>query len=46
MIEYTRSSPTTRFTEIARDSICYSCHVGARQLDYVCSATKRDVCPP
>jgi hypothetical protein len=35
MIEWTRSSATARFTEIARGQVCYSCHVGARKRDYV-----------
>jgi hypothetical protein len=35
MIEWTRSSASARFTEVARGQICYSCHVGARSRDYV-----------
>lgn len=35
MIEYTRPSARARFTELARGSVCYSCHVGARSNDYV-----------
>jgi Cytochrome P460 len=35
MREWTRSSPSGRFTEIASGSICYSCHVGAKRNDYV-----------
>jgi hypothetical protein len=44
MIEYTRGSPTGRFSRIASGLICYSCHVGARAADYVCSQSKED-CP-
>jgi Cytochrome P460 len=35
MIEWSRSSPGARFTELARGQVCYSCHVGARRTDYV-----------
>jgi hypothetical protein len=35
MREWTRSSPSGRFTEIASGAVCYSCHVGARKNDYV-----------
>jgi hypothetical protein len=35
MREWTRSSPSRRFTEIASGAICYSCHVGAKRNDYV-----------
>jgi hypothetical protein len=35
MIEWARSSAGARFSEIARGQICYSCHVGAKQNDYV-----------
>jgi Cytochrome P460 len=35
MIEWTRDSPSARFSEVARGQICYSCHVGARSRDYV-----------
>jgi Cytochrome P460 len=35
MIEWTRSSASARFSEVARGQICYSCHVGARSRDYV-----------
>jgi len=34
MIEWTRSSPSSRFTILAQGSICYGCHIGARP-DYV-----------
>ena len=35
MIEWTRSSPTARLSQIASGAVCYSCHVGARKNDYV-----------
>jgi Cytochrome P460 len=35
MIEWTRTSASARFSEVARGQICYSCHVGARARDYV-----------
>lgn len=35
MIEWARSSPTARFTELARGRVCYACHAGARRTDYV-----------
>jgi hypothetical protein len=35
MREWTRGSPTARFTEIASGAVCYSCHVGAKANDYV-----------
>jgi hypothetical protein len=35
MVEYVRSSPTSRFARIASGSVCYSCHVGAKTNDYV-----------
>ena len=44
MIEYTRGSPGEPFAEIASGGVCYSCHVGAREFDYVCSAAGGDVC--
>lgn len=34
-IEYTRSSPGARFTEIARDGVCWGCHALARKTDWV-----------
>ncbi len=34
-IEWTRSSPTARFAEIARDATCWSCHALAKQKDWV-----------
>jgi hypothetical protein len=34
-VEYTRDSPDEPFTELARDSVCWSCHMGAAQTDYV-----------
>ena len=35
MREWTRSSPSGRFGEIASGTVCYSCHVGAKKNDYV-----------
>lgn len=35
MIEWTRPTRTARFTELARGSICTSCHFQARRTDYV-----------
>jgi cytochrome P460 len=35
MIEWSRQSAGSRFTEVARGDVCYSCHVGARSRDYV-----------
>ncbi len=35
MIEWTRNSAKSRFTELARGQVCYSCHVGAKKTDYV-----------
>ena len=34
-VEYTREAPNARFQEIASDSVCWSCHMGAQDLDYV-----------
>jgi Cytochrome P460 len=34
-IEWTRDDPNERFTLQARDSVCWNCHVGAEQTDYV-----------
>jgi hypothetical protein len=34
-IEWARQSRDSRFTEVARGEVCYSCHVGARSRDYV-----------
>jgi cytochrome P460 len=34
-IEYTRSDPSERFTEIARDRVCWGCHVLAKKTDWV-----------
>ena len=34
-IEWSRQSRDSRFTEVARGTVCYSCHVGARSRDYV-----------
>jgi hypothetical protein len=35
MIEWTRPTRTARFAELARGSICTSCHLRARRTDYV-----------
>jgi hypothetical protein len=35
MIEWSRQTKDSRFTEVARGEVCYSCHVGARSRDYV-----------
>ena len=34
-IEYTRETVDEAFSEIARDAVCWSCHVGAEKTDYV-----------
>jgi hypothetical protein len=34
-VEYTRSSPEEDFRELASGSVCYACHVQARDADYV-----------
>jgi hypothetical protein len=34
-IEWTRSSPDEPFAETAKDAVCWSCHVGAEQTDWV-----------
>ncbi len=34
-VEYVRDSPGEPFTELARDSVCWTCHMGAEQADYV-----------
>jgi hypothetical protein len=34
-VEYTRASAGARFAETASDSVCWSCHMGAQQTDYV-----------
>ncbi len=33
--EYTRNSPNDAFRLSAKDGICWSCHVGAKETDYV-----------
>jgi hypothetical protein len=35
MIEWTRPTRTARFSELARGSVCTSCHFQARRTDYV-----------
>jgi hypothetical protein len=34
-VEWTRSSPTEPFEEIAADAVCWSCHMNAADTDYV-----------
>jgi hypothetical protein len=34
-VEYTRESGGEPFSEVARDSVCWSCHAGAEKTDYV-----------
>jgi hypothetical protein len=34
-VEYTRGRAGGRFVETARDAVCWSCHMGAQQTDYV-----------
>jgi hypothetical protein len=34
-IEWVRDGPDDEFRELARDAVCYGCHVGARETDYV-----------
>jgi hypothetical protein len=41
-IEYTRSAPDAAFTETAKDAVCWSCHVGAQQTDWIWVHTTGD----
>jgi hypothetical protein len=34
-IEWVRDGPDEPFRELARDAVCYGCHAGARETDYV-----------
>lgn len=34
-VEWTRAGSRERFREIARDGVCWSCHVGAKKTDWV-----------
>ncbi|MEO8290425.1 MAG: cytochrome P460 family protein [Gaiellaceae bacterium] len=34
-VEYTREAKGARFTEIASGAVCWSCHMGASEADYV-----------
>jgi hypothetical protein len=34
-VEYTRSAPDAAFSVQARDAVCWNCHVGAEQTDWV-----------
>ena len=35
MIEWRRSSATSRFSVLAQGAVCDGCHVGAKRTDYV-----------
>lgn len=37
-VEYTRAGADEPFSELARGTVCWSCHVGAAELDYVFTA--------
>ncbi len=37
-VEFTREAESARFGEIASGSVCWSCHVGAQESDYVFTA--------
>lgn len=37
-VEYTRESRSEPFSELARGTVCWSCHVGAAESDYVFTA--------
>jgi hypothetical protein len=37
-IEYTREAGNESFSELARGTVCWSCHVGAAESDYVFTA--------
>jgi hypothetical protein len=34
-VEYTRNGPRERFAVTARDAVCWTCHAGAEQTDYL-----------
>ena len=34
-VEYTRSSASARFSQIASAAVCWTCHAGAKKTDYV-----------
>ena len=34
-VEYTREGPRARFGLTARDAVCWSCHAGAQETDYL-----------
>jgi hypothetical protein len=34
-VEYTRDAPNERFEKIAAGSVCWTCHMGALESDYV-----------
>jgi hypothetical protein len=37
-VEYTRDAANEPFSELARGTVCWSCHVGAAESDYVFTA--------
>jgi Cytochrome P460 len=37
-VEYTRDARSERFAEIGRGAVCWGCHVGAQDTDYVFTA--------
>jgi hypothetical protein len=37
-VEYTRDSRKEAFAEVASGAVCYGCHVGAEETDYVFTA--------
>jgi hypothetical protein len=37
-VEYTRDARSQRFAEIGRGAVCWGCHVGAQDTDYVFTA--------
>jgi hypothetical protein len=37
-VEYTRDGKGRRFSEVASGAVCYGCHVGAEETDYVFTA--------
>jgi hypothetical protein len=37
-VEWARDDPNERFTELARDGVCWGCHAGALDSDYVFTA--------
>jgi Cytochrome P460 len=41
MVEYTRTTPNSRFRQLAAGSICTGCHVQAKRRDYVFTRLRR-----